>query len=42
MRFVLSGKGKSRMGRSNILANLDKKEIVSPHGLGFGLEQVRT
>ena len=27
------------MGQYHILVNLDKKEIVSPHGLGLGLKQ---
>lgn len=28
------------MGQYHILVNLDKKEYVSPHGLGLGLKQV--
>jgi hypothetical protein len=27
------------MGQYHVLVNLDKKEIVSPHGLGLGLKQ---
>ena len=27
------------MGQYHVLANLDKKEVVTPHGLGMGLKQ---
>jgi len=27
------------MGQYHVLANLDKQEVVSPHGLGLGLKQ---
>jgi hypothetical protein len=27
------------MGQYHVLVNLDKKEIVTPHGLGLGLKQ---
>ena len=27
------------MGQYHVLVNLDKKEVVTPHGLGLGLKQ---
>lgn len=27
------------MGQYHVLVNLDKQEVVSPHGLGLGLKQ---